>query len=67
MFDDHYAYPEMVYVAAAERVHAMQRAEAAERARRARRARRVQRVRAACGPLPGSAVADEVPDLHLRR
>jgi hypothetical protein len=46
MFDDHYAYPEMVYVAAAERVHAMQRAEAAERARRARRARRVQRVRA---------------------
>ena len=45
MFNDHYAYPEMLYVAAAERVQAMQRAEAAERARAVRRARRVQRLR----------------------
>ena len=45
MFNDHYAYPEMVYVAAAERVQAMQRAEAAGGLGRLGDRLRVQRLR----------------------
>jgi hypothetical protein len=47
MFNDHYGYPELVLVAAAERAREMQRVHAAELARAQRRTQRVRRVRAA--------------------